>query len=894
MRLFLLSLVVALPMLASGCFDSTCDKDDPSTPDVDEERDCLSNALTRKGLGGSCKRLGDCKVGLQCVEGSCQATGDTKTGGMCRLTAECGSKNYCGSSRTCKVAGIAEENARCFDTSNCKRGLVCEPPDISALGTVTLNELASVSALCEKTGDKEQGQSCTKFADCLAGLYCVDEQQVCDATKACGDRKIKAGAKICATLPMGEFDTEIPALPKLWDGVVCPEVGKDDYKEAYFKVPRGNEKESEFYSLPFPNDIRRSGGKVDMASHPVPPEDLGIPLVNRYVEAAGTDLDGFSTNPVVYFRFSHYYDWGTVNADTIKIIDITDKSLPEYNKVTGLEWKTVDDDLSNYICPEWLAFKPPHGSPLKAGRTYAAIVTTGVKARGAKKNDPTTPFKRSEDLIALLDDSAPSDGDLKAAHAAYKPLRDWIADTNQNASTILNAAVFTTLEPEAIVPALRTAIHADSLPSLSELTVCESANTKSPCESQEIEKDDDGKETMVTRGACPAPSADYTVVHGKIRLPVFQKGTQPYLAPDEGGEIELDSGGKPMVQGHQNVCFAMSVPKDAAPAAGYPVLVYGHGTGGSFNGEMDSGGFAGPLARAAVPSVLIAIDLPQHGTRRGESKDDPEGLFYNFLNPRAARDNVLQGSADMMAVIRFIKEGDGLAAGSPLPAAVELDPTRIALMGHSQGATHASLVISYEPDIIGAVLSGNGGNLASSLLTKTSPVDIAAVVPLGLMDPDKSFKLAGGEFNPALSVIQWMFDASDPVNYAPHLIRSPTTQVPSGHHVFMTYGLTDTYSTESTQQAYIRAAGRGMPAVTPMLRPLQGDGDPNPWPTEAPPVSGNAMIGGEPRTIAVRQYTPKDGSDGHFVGIRNGQDGRPDVERFLTQLLSGQTPAIGQ
>ena len=39
---------------------------------------------------------------------------------------------------------------------------------------------------------------------------------------------------------------------------------------------------------------------------------------------------------------------------------------------------------------------------------------------------------------------------------------------------------------------------------------------------------------------------------------------------------------------------------------------------------------------------------------------------------------------------------------------------------------------------------------------------------------------------------------------------------------------------------------------------------------------------------------PRGGSDGHFVSVSTGQDGRPDAERFLDQLLAGQTPTIGQ
>jgi hypothetical protein len=168
-------------------------------------------------------------------------------------------------------------------------------------------------------------------------------------------------------------------------------------------------------------------------------------------------------------------------------------------------------------------------------------------------------------------------------------------------------------------------------------------------------------------------------------------------------------------------------------------------------------------------------------------------------------------------------------------------------------------------------------------------------VPLALMDPDRNFKLAYGEYNPALSLIQSVFDRTDPVNYAPHLIRSPTTQVPTGHHVFMTYGVGDTYAPEETQTAYVRAAGRQMPVVSPSMVELKHEGEGTPWPTAAPPVQGNTTIAGEARTIAVRQYRPSDPEiDGHFVGTRNGEAGRADVERFLNQLLAGQVPSIGQ
>src|SRR5262249_22560190 len=164
--------------------------------------------------------------------------------------------------------------------------------------------------------------------------------------------------------------------------------------------------------------------------------------------------------------------------------------------------------------------------------------------------------------------------------------------------------------------------------------------------------------------------------------------------------------------------------------------------------------------------------------------------------------------------------------------------------------------------------------------------DIAKVVPFGLLDPDDSLKLAAGPFNPALAIIQSVFDRSDPINYGHHLYQDATSEAPEGHHVFMTYGLGDTYAPEDTQIAYARAAVfRGVPP------PLTADTG---LPPDPPPLSANVTTGMTTRTVGLRQYQPKNNSDGHFVGVSAGQDGRVDVEHFLDMMLNGQTPAIGK
>jgi hypothetical protein len=899
MRLSLLCFVVVCTAFTSSCalFDSTCDESD---------RYCLGNPFTAGGYGDPCDHDRDCRQGLFCIDHECKPNGTTKRGEKCRLTAECMQPDYCGTCnegdkseyancipptsaagtasliRVCQEAGTATLDDNCGNTGECVHGLICEAPDFSAEGVASLGELASLSGQCKEGGEGEQGDPCETVADCLPGLTCVDKQLYCDATMLCGDASIEEGAKICA------LDLELPPIPPLWKGLECPAVEDDDPTVAYFHVPRSGEDDpTEFFSLPFPNDIRRDGNGVDLSQYPVPPPTLGLPIVNRYVDAAAKQ-PGFSTNPTVYFRFSHPYSMNNaVVQQAISLIDITDKTQPEYNQIRGIEWHTTAGRVSNYICPHWLGIKPTLGSPLQAGRTYAAIITRALPPQKGGA------FARSPDFDAMLSGSEPGDAALAAAYATYAPLRAWITDTNQSADNILSAAVFTTQSAEALIEGMRAAIHADALPTISDATVCASENTVSPCESIETVKKD-GVDVMEDRGKCTI-SPDFTVIHARIKLPIFQKGTPPYRVPEDGGDLKLDINGRPAIERREDICVAISVPTAPMPPTGFPVLVYAHGTGGNFAGEMDQSGFAGAVARGSVPSVLVAIDMPQHGSRRGEGvKDEPDGLFYNFLNPQAARDNVLQGAGDLMAMVRWVKESGGLAAGDPLPTGVLFDPTRIALMGHSQGATHSSLMVSFEPDIVGAVLSGNGGALAQSLMTKTSPVDIASVIPFGLQDPDKGFKLAGGDFNPALSAVQWVFDVADPVNYATYLVQQPRTLAPQGHHVFMTWGVGDTYSPEETQRAYVRAVGRQMLAVSPVFTPLTIAMGEEQWPTSPPGLTANTLIGGAQRTVGVRQYNPKGDTDGHFVGTSPSQDGRPDVERFLNQLLSNTTPTIGQ
>jgi pimeloyl-ACP methyl ester carboxylesterase len=844
--------LVIVTAMAGGCsiFDTTCAEDD---------RDCLGAGLFAKGVGGECERNGDCVEGLFCENAVCALNGDTPEGDSCRLTGECAGNNYCGvmpdctpsledSCHRCLPAGDSGEGGDCTLPSDCEKGLACEPPDLATLDLTTLNSVAEVSGVCVKAGDREAGEPCESAADCHAGLSCVPDDD---------------DDLVCQSIPL-----ELPALPALWDGIECPEVAAGATPEAYFEVPRAGATEDEFYALPFPNDIRKSGGRIDLRDHPRAPDDFGLPFVARYMDLSSEDLEGFSTNPVIYFRFSHSFSFGSVTGETVRIVNITPDS-PDYDAPASIEWRVTEGRLSNYVCPHFLAMRRPIGTPLRPGTTYAAIVTTGVVPQDGGS------FARGGDFSAMLAPSAPSDSVLAKAYPAYQPLRDWIADTNQQATAILTAAVFTTQDPEAIIKKLRAKVDERPTPAVSSLLSCASG-MKSPCED------------ATGRGACRGENPLFEEVHGKIKLPIYQQGTLPYLKPEDGGAIEIDAQGNVAVTDEMDVCFALSVPKAAPPAGGYPVLVYGHGTGGSFNGQMSSGGIAEEMASASTPIAVISIDLPMHGDRRGGSEEEPDNLFFNFLNPRAGRDNALQGAADLMSVVRWVQAGGFSAGQSPTGSAVPLSGSQVGLFGHSQGATHTALMASYAPTgVVAVVLSGVGGHLATSLMTKTSPVDITVAVPFALLDPDDSFDLAADSYNPALAIVQGFFDRVDPINYANRLWREPTTQQPTGFDTFITYGIGDTFSPNETTDAYLRA-GR-ITHVEPVRNDVMLDTAPS-------PLLSNVLVGGTPRTIGMRQYEPTGDLDGHFVATDKGQEGHTDAVRFLSQALAVPpiAPQIGQ
>jgi hypothetical protein len=758
------------------------------------------------GTGAACRQDANCRPGLHCVAGKCAATGDKSAGSTCFISDECGAGLVCGIQSKCEAAGDAAAGDTCDSPTACEKGLYCK--------------LQGTNGICTASGAGDIDGACTSTSDCLGGLYC-------------------AGGKCSHIVQViDRIPEETCAASGALEGAFRP----------YFEVPRGGARLPDFYRLPYPNDIRKKNGKISISDHPTPGGDLvGIDVVKMYLDRSGDDLDGFGTSSGVYFRFSGPIQFSTVTASgqnaSLQWIDLSNDTP------RGLQY-LWDPNRGRYICHNRLVIRPLAGDPLKAATTYAVILTTAIQ-------DPNgTSLTQDADFAAMVSSTAPTDADLLAAYNAYAPLRAYLTRKSISPSTIAAAALFTTQDPLSPMNKLRAAVYAAPAPTPLQPTLCNSGVT-SPCAG--------GGEGSDAIRACGPANAAFHEVHFKASIPIFQHGTPPYETPDDGGDIRLDGSGNPTRARMEEVCFALTVPKGASmPTAGWPLVIYTHGTGGNFRSHVDDGTAqnftaASPGTGNPVNFAVLGLDLIEHGPRRGSSTRKPDHLVYNFLNPRGARDNFLQGSADFHSAVRLAKS---LALGAGVTGqAVTIDPNHIYFEGHSQGATHAPMFLAYEPDVRASILSGAGALLIESLLGKHSPIDIARAMQLAMAELQTV-----DEFHPILNIFQAFFERSDPINFG-KLITGATP----ARHVFQTYGVGDTFTPVKTMQNL--GLAMGLDLANPVLEDFSGITKIN------LPVKGNRKNGTQ--TAVMMQFQPGN-YDGHFVIFNESNAERRAAAWFAT------------
>ena len=789
---------------------------------IDAQTANVANALAGTGLQecplAGCSTNQECPAAAVCAAGACVAPGSVGSGGSCSANRDCSTSLYCSPHGVCSAAGSGHDGDACATGADCDKSSVCA--------------LYGLGGNCVDAGTADLGETCASTQECLGGL-------ACDGSGHC----------------VGSVDAFPP-----FAGVSCP-ADLATFK-VFFQVPRSGMPQRDFFRLPFPNDARvNDAGTLDMADFPRPgPSILGVDIVDLYADALSEDFDGFSTVASVTFRMSKELDFDSIGADgaNAHLVDVTDPTSPDFG-ADHVRSVSYTNERTLYACQHVLQVAPLPHEPLLPGHTYAVYLSSSI--RSATGDAPVL----DTDLAAVLASGPPSDQALSRVWTQYANFRTFLAQQSLTPADVAAVTVFTVQDATAPMAALAAAVAASPLPALSSLTLCDGMTT-SPCA---IAGD--------TNRVCGDSTGSFYEIHGRLSIPNYQQGTLPYETPAAGGQINYDATGHPIQNGTLEVCFALTVPKSAAPVNGYPLVVHAHGTGGSFR-EAISTGIAEMLATAttttgdSVAMATLTFDGVGHGERRGASTRDSDGLVFNVVNPRAARDNHLQGGVDVMQALRVAQLSPQGVGG----LVFSLDASRTYYFGHSQGSNVGIPAVAATDLAKAAVLSGAGSYLTEGILHRTSPVNAAASLTAIIGEP-----IGGG--HPLMVIWQTFFDRIDPINYdAPMLRRPPPGR--SSKHVLMTWGQGDTYSPESTLNFTARALGLDL--AQPVVSSINGLG------TVARPVSLNRTGGdGVSRTAVLVQYQSNGAYDGHFVSTRN-PSAVSDWTNFLASAALTGTPVV--
>lgn len=631
-----------------------------------------------------------------------------------------------------------------------------------------------------------------------------------------------------------------------------------------------------FYDHPFPSDLRRDpDGSVHYAGFYSP---FKLILVDAYVKATKGLLPGFSPAAAGYVRFEGSLDPASLPADppasrdagaTAFLMDV-DPASPERGKRRMIQLKWQEEE-GVYWLPRTLGFAPATGYPLAPKTRYAFVVTRRARGAGGAK---VSPSRELEEVLGL----SPATARTQALAAQWRPAIEELGKAGVPAGDVAHLTVFTTNDPTAEL-----------------LVVADHAKKEVPA-------------PTATGWTARENKADYDVYEGSYGpVPSYQDGKLPFSQIADGGGFKLDAGGKPVVAGTFSMRFSMVVPKEAAcpePAAGYPIALYAHGTGGDYRSVVDEGGSVGrELAKKCIASM--GVDQIFHGARPGAPPDsDPnkEGniqlLFFNLNNPVAARTNNRQSAIDVVMQARLFEGGKTTvpAATSRSGKEVHFDPSRLLFVGHSQGGLNGPLFLAIDDAARGGVLSGSGAFIAVSLLEKTKPQPSVAGAVATLLGLNAETKKELDLFHPAMGLVQALIDVTDPLHYARFTIKSPRPGF-APKSVLMTEGIDgagvgDSYTPPPSIEA--GAVALGLPRLAPGTRPIaaaawSGLGD---LTVPAGGTSGNLADGRASGAIA--QFAPAGKSDGHFV-LFDVPEARELAAQFCRNLADdpkGKIPAL--
>jgi hypothetical protein len=233
--------------------------------------------------------------------------------------------------------------------------------------------------------------------------------------------------------------------------------------------------------------------------------------------------------------------------------------------------------------------------------------------------------------------------------------------------------------------------------------------------------------------------------------------------------------------------------------------------------------------------------------------------FFNLQNPPAARANILQTAAEDFQAIRLMQS---VSIGG-----AKLDTSHLVHFGHSQGSLTAAPFLASAPEVTASVLSGAGAVFYKAILGKTQPVDIPVLMK-SLLQLDEV-----DDYHPLLQLAQGYLEPADPIVFAGQIKK----------HLYISQGFDDHYAPDDGIEALALAVGAVPVGTTD--HPLPD------FAVAGVKAASSASANHDGKTVVLRQFDEKSGSDGHFVDFEV-PEAEAETAAFLQAAAAGQTPTV--
>lgn len=561
---------------------------------------------------------------------------------------------------------------------------------------------------------------------------------------------------------------------------------------------------------PWPTDLRRdpATGRLDLTGFPNPGQ---VDLLERYVGSAEDNLDGWGVTSAAYFVFDAAIDPDTLpepkastsGTSSVMVVNL-DEDSGAFGELIPAESTWVGSEDFQYVPNNTLIVQPFYGRTLREGTTYGVVIFRSVTDEGGEA------LGQPQVVAAGLADQGPLAN-------LYSPLREWLARARIEHDDVAAATVFTTGHPTAELRDIATWVDgAAPAPALVDVAVSEDKAT------------------------------GFELYEGHYTSSNLQAGVVPY--DTEGGDFVIGDSG-PEVQATESLRFALAVPTGDAPASGWPVVLYGHGTGGDYKSMLTGSKYSVAKELTKRGMAVMGIDQPLHGPRAPVGTNTDVASF-NVFNPESFRCNFRQSAVDVLFQARFAAEV-GTLSGSGV--SVKLDPSNIHFLGHSHGGLSGALMAPFAQRIRSFVLSGAGGGIAYTIRLRKDPADFKLLVETLLAISDPNEFIIG---HPVLALVQALVETTDPLAYARHFRNPPGERPPLD--LLLTSGVNDAQTPAVT--ALNLASAAAMPILAPGPLPSPGH-ESQSIAIVGTPLEGNMLNAFGKGTMAVAQFADAD----HFA-----------------------------